>query len=111
MKIDVYGEAGSFGGDKDAAARLRDRYLRAALEAHPTAEVVLDFQGVDFATQSFIHALLSAVVRRDPRSLERIRFDNCTPSVKEIIEIVVRYSQQDIAPSTGDASPLPNKHN
>lgn len=72
-RIAIVDHAGSFGGDKDAAARLRERLLKPALKSGQ--EVVLDFRGVDYVTQSFIHALLSAVVRRDPPVLERIRFD------------------------------------
>ena len=68
-------------------------------------EVILDFAGVDFVTQSFAHALLSAIVRKQPTALERLRFDNCTNSVREIIEIVVQYSQEDlgaVAPAEDD---------
>jgi anti-anti-sigma regulatory factor len=93
IKIAKY--SGSFGGDKDAAAKIRDDLLRPALRGSED-EVVLDFSGVDFLTQSFAHALLSAIVRKHPKSLERIRFDNCTDSVREIIEIVVQYSQEDL---------------
>lgn len=87
--------AGSFGGDKDAAARVRDELLKPALR-DTDHELVLDFAGVDFVTQSFAHALLSSIVRKQPKSLDRMRFDNCTDSVREIIEIVVQYSQEDL---------------
>lgn len=99
MTIRVFAEAGAFGGDKDAAARLREKQLKPALAQDQQSVVHLDFAGVDFATQSFIHAVLSSVVRRNPKVLDRIQFDNCTDSVREIIEIVVQYSQEDLAPS------------
>lgn len=93
IKIAKY--SGSFGGDKDAAAKVRDELLRPALRDENKV-VVLDFDGVDFVTQSFAHALLSAIVRKQAKSLERMRFDNCSDSVREIIEIVVQYSQDDL---------------
>jgi anti-anti-sigma regulatory factor len=95
MIIKVGSDVGAFGGDKDAAARIRDLELKPAI-AKSDDDVVLDFAGVDFVTQSFIHALISQVVRRDPAVLNRIRFDNCTRSVAEIIEIVVEYSQHEL---------------
>jgi anti-anti-sigma regulatory factor len=88
----MFDYAGSFGGDKDAAAKVRDELLKPALK-EATADVIVDFVDVEFVTQSFIHALLSAVVRKEPSALNRLRFDNCSESVREIIEIVVQYSQ------------------
>lgn len=93
--IRVFSFAGSFGGDKDAAARIREELLKPAV-SNDLSEVVIDFEGVDFVTQSFAHAMLSAVVRRDPKVLERIRFDNCSDSVREIVDIVVQYSQEEL---------------
>jgi anti-anti-sigma regulatory factor len=89
----VYDVDGTFGGDKDAAARIREELLKPAL-GRPGVEVVIDFAKVEFATQSFAHALLSSIVRRRPADLERITFEHCSDSVREIIEIVVQYSQE-----------------
>lgn len=86
-------KTGAFAGDKDAAAQVRDTYIRPALERGRT--VVLDFAGVDLATQSFIHALIAAVVREDPATLERIDFKNCNDSVRSLVEIVVEYAQDE----------------
>ena len=91
-RIPIFDYAGSFGGDKDAAAKVRDGLLKPALK-QATADVIVDFVDVEFVTQSFVHALLSAIVRKQPSALERLRFDNCSESVREIIEIVVQYSQ------------------
>lgn len=89
----VLDRTGSFAGDKDAAAAIREQYVRPSLAAGRA--VVLDFQGVDLATQSFIHALIAGVVRDDPASLERIAFKNCNESVRSLIEIVVEYAQDE----------------
>ena len=90
---------GDFAGDKDAAARLREQELKPAVASGES--VVLDFSGVDLATQSFIHALISELVRADDlNALNLLTFENCNPSVRELIEIVAEYSQEDV---TGDA--------
>ena len=93
ITISVFQYAGSFGGDKDAAAKVRDTILKPALKDASTV-IAIDFVDVEFVTQSFAHALLSAIIRKDAKSLERMTFTNCSESVREIIEIVVQYSQE-----------------
>ena len=62
MKIIKVGEAvGDFAGDKDEARSLREGQLEPAMRAGE--EVNLDFAGVELATQSFLHALVSDLVR------------------------------------------------
>ncbi|NUU19526.1 STAS-like domain-containing protein [Cellulomonas humilata] len=89
MKVKRY--AGSFAGDKDAAARIREDHLLPALTRGKRA--VLDFEGVDLATQSFIHALIASVIREHPEWLGSIDFVNCNESVQSLIEIVAEYAQ------------------
>ena len=89
----VVDKTGTFAGDKDAAALIRDEYLRPRLDSGKRA--VLDFSRVDLATQSFIHALVASVIREIPDSLNRIAFKNCNANVQSIIEIVVEYAQDD----------------
>ncbi|OGD61364.1 hypothetical protein A3I57_03170 [Candidatus Beckwithbacteria bacterium RIFCSPLOWO2_02_FULL_47_23] len=55
----------------------------------------LDFAKVDDATQSFIHALLSELIRdTQGEVLDLIYFKNCNPTVKKIINVVVDYMQE-----------------
>lgn len=89
----VFTVSGEFAGDKDAAASIREDYIRATLAKGK--RVVLDFAGVDLATQSFIHALIAGVVRDDPDSLDQVDFKNCNESVRSLIEIVVEYAQDE----------------
>jgi hypothetical protein len=91
--VRIFSSVGTFAGDKDAAAHIRDTYIRRQLGKDSTA--VLDFENVDLATQSFIHALVASVVRDNPDSLDLIEFKNCNPSIREIIQIVVEYAQDD----------------
>jgi len=98
-RILVSKHAGSFAGDKDAAALVRDSLLNPGLKQG--GNVIIDFKGVDLATQSFIHALLSNIIRSDPEALGRITFENCNSSVQELIEIVAEYSQEELQPLAG----------
>jgi hypothetical protein len=85
--------AGEFAEDKDAARELRLKKIIPALESKK--EVVLDFEGVEGATQSFIHALISELIRIYGNSvLDSIIFKNCNQTVQKIINIVVEYMQE-----------------
>ena len=80
-----------FAEDKDKAAEIRELQIRPALRRGE--RVVLDFSGVSLTTQSFIHALISGVLRSDgEKVLKRIEFKGCAPGVRGIVETVVQYS-------------------
>ena len=84
---------GHFAENKDVARELRNQKIVPALDKKQ--EVVLDFEGVESATQSFIHALISELMRRYGSDvLDKIAFKNCNETVKKIIGIVVDYMQQ-----------------
>lgn len=87
----IHASAGEFAGNKDAAAHIRENYLKYELKKRHA--VVLDFEDVGLATQSFIHALIAEVVREDPNALELIDFKNCNEEIQALIEIVVEYAQ------------------
>ena len=95
MKVKLFDQVGDFAGDKDVAKELRENRLMPALrKGH---EVEIDFNGVELATQSFVHALISDLIRHDDLdALEQLVFANCNESVKTIISIVVDYSQEDV---------------
>jgi hypothetical protein len=82
---------GGFVEDKDEAKRIRNDTLLPALVAHK--HVILDFADVKYSTQSFIHALLGAVLQqyREP-ALQQLEFKNCGPQIKSLIQLVVDYS-------------------
>jgi hypothetical protein len=82
---------GDFAEDKDQAASIRESSIRPALAAGES--VVLDFSGVSLATQSFVHALISGVLRdQGDGALDHLEFRGCVPGVRGIIETVVQYS-------------------
>lgn len=81
-----------FAEDKDEARRLRNEKLLPLLE-RGGGGVVVDFAGVNSATQSFVHALVGEALQRYGASvLERIEFKNCSHAVRSVIELVVDYS-------------------
>ena len=91
VNVTVFDLASDFAEDKDIAAEVRDTRIRPALDAGN--EVVLDFTGVDLTTQSFIHAMISDVLRTKGEAvLDLIIFKGCQPGVQGIIETVIQYS-------------------
>lgn len=84
---------GVFAENKDIARELRLKHLVPALEKNE--KIVLDFEKVEGATQSFIHALISGLIREYGNDvLDKIQFKSCNDTVKGIISIVVDYMQE-----------------
>lgn len=95
--ISIFKRAGAFAENKDTARDIRVKEILPALSGGE--EVVLDFEKVEAATQSFIHALISDVIRKfGGDALERMSFKSCSPVVKKIIGIVVDYMQEGLGP-------------
>ncbi len=91
--IEIKAHAGAFAENKDTARQLRLKEIVPALEKKE--EVVLSFAGVEATTQSFIHALISDLLRiYGSGVLDRIEFKSCNETVKKIITIVVDYMQE-----------------
>lgn len=91
IKLSEY--IGNFAENKDVAKGLRNEKIIPALEKNQ--EVILDFVGIESATQSFVHALISELIRKYGSDvLDRIAFKNCNETIRKIIGIVVDYMQQ-----------------
>jgi hypothetical protein len=92
LNINILEKSGSFAENKDIAKEIRVKKILPLLEKDK--KVILDFEKVDTATQSFIHALISDVIRKYGISvLDRVRFKSCNGDVRKIINIVVDYMQ------------------
>ena len=90
--IKLLPKTGAFAENKDLAREIRIKDITPALEKNE--DVTLDFKGVDSATQSFVHALISELIRSFGNEiLENIYFKNCNKNVQNIINIVVEYMQ------------------
>lgn len=91
--INLFEKIGSFAENKDIARELRVSEIIPALEKGE--EVILNFENVDAATQSFIHALISDLIRKYGNEiLEKIKFKSCNEKVQKIIIIVTDYMQE-----------------
>lgn len=92
IQIHLFHQTGSFAENKDIARDIRINSIIPALEKNQ--EVILDFEKIDSVTQSFIHALISDLIRKyGSNVLDRISFKSCNESVQKIITIVIDYMQ------------------
>jgi len=90
IHIAIFDRAGAFAENKDVARNIRIKEI--IPELTQGGEVTLDFHKVAAATQSFIHALISDILRKHgANALDRIFFKSCNVTVRKIIEIVVDY--------------------
>ena len=90
--IKLLPKTGVFAENKDIARDIRIKDITPVLEKNE--EITLDFEGVESATQSFVHALISELIRSfGSEILDNLYFKNCNKSVQEIINIVVDYMQ------------------
>lgn len=92
MEIELYKYVGNFAENKDIAREIRINQIIPNLEGEE--EITLNFDKVESATQSFIHALISDVIRKKGlKILDRIYFKKCNETIKKLIEIVIEYMQ------------------
>ena len=84
-----------FAENKDIAKKLRIEEIMPALSRGD--EVILDFDGVGGATQSFIHALISDPIRKlKDVAFDNLIYQNTNNDIREIISIVYRYMQESL---------------
>ncbi|MBL7073162.1 MAG: STAS-like domain-containing protein [Candidatus Omnitrophica bacterium] len=92
-EIKLFDIVGEFAENKDFARDIRIQKIIPELDNG--GEVILDFASVSGATQSFIHALISDLLRNyGSEVLDKISFKNCNEIVQKIIGIVVEYMQE-----------------
>ncbi|MEK9151726.1 MAG: STAS-like domain-containing protein [Patescibacteria group bacterium] len=93
ISIRLKEKVGSFAENKDVARDIRMNIIIPALEKGEM--VTLDFQGIDSATQSFVHALISDLIRKyGGEVIEKISFKSCNEVIRKIITIVIDYMQE-----------------
>jgi hypothetical protein len=84
-----------FAENKDVAAILREDFIRPAVNSGE--EVVLDFSGVNLTTQSFLHAMITDVLRKGGEAtLDIVSFKGCSELVRELVAAVVQYSLETV---------------
>ena len=86
--LHVYNFFGKHADDKAAAISYRNRHLLAAVDAGQV--VVLDFEGVETSTHSFLNALLASPIRRmGLQAYKRIKVTRAQPDIRETIDYVL----------------------
>ena len=95
VHIKLIEQVGSLAENKDYAKDIRLQKIIPALEKGQ--EIILDFEGIDSATQSFIHSLISDLIRKyGTEILDKISFKSCNETIQKIINIVVDYMQESV---------------
>ncbi len=97
-EIRLFERVGVFAQNKDIGVAIRTEEILPELDKG--GNVVLNFEGVETATQSFIHSLISEALRKHSDALDRMTFKSCNEIIKKLIGIVVEYMQ--------DATEKPN---
>lgn len=91
-EIKIYKFTGDFAENKDVAREIRVENIIPSLEKKE--KIILNFENVKSATQSFIHALISDIIRKKGSGvLNNIYFKNCNEIIQKMIEIVTDYMQ------------------
>ncbi len=80
-----------FNEDVDEAARIRDDVITPRLMSKRL--VVLDFEGIRFATQSFVHALMYRLIRDIPEARAYLTLARATNASKEAVRAVAAYAR------------------
>ncbi len=92
-EIKLFSKTGKFAENKDVARDIRINEILPML--NDDKEIILDFKDIESATQSFIHALISDLIRKKGIDiLDKIFFKNCNLTIQTIINIVVDYMQE-----------------
>jgi hypothetical protein len=93
IHIKLFKQVGYFAENKDIARDIRLKKIVPALDKGQ--EIILDFEHINSATQSFIHALISDLMRQYGNEvLDKISFKSCNETIQKIISIVVNYMQE-----------------
>ena len=86
--LHIYNFFGKNADDKQAAISYRNRHLLPAIDAGKL--VVLDFDGVETSTHSFLNALLASPIRRmGMNAYKRIKVTRAKADIRETIDYVL----------------------
>ncbi len=93
LNVSIKELAGAFAENKDVAKDIRIKTIIPELD-NSEGLIILDFDGVTGATQSFIHALISDLIRKYGSVVfDRVIFRNCNPVVEQVVNIVADYME------------------
>ncbi|SRR6266851_3795201 len=107
-KVLLTASSSGFAEDKDAAKAIRTQEILPSLERNE--RVILDFSNVNYATQSFIHALIGEPLKKyQDKALSMLEFKHCSPQLKSLVSLVVNYSLGGFADETTTVRPKAKK--
>lgn len=93
--VSLFELTGSFAENKDLARRIRLEKIMPALDRNEP--IIIDFENITGATQSFIHALISDVIRKHENNIfDLVSYKNCNPTIQKIITIVYEYMNESL---------------
>lgn len=81
----------TFEENVEEAARIREQEILPSMSQGTM--VVVDFAGVRFATQSFVHALMYKVIRDGQQLGSTLSIANCSRSTREAVMAVAAYAK------------------
>ena len=81
----------AFEENVEEAARIREEEVLPSMSSGTM--VVVDFEGVKFATQSFVHALMYKVIRDGQQIGSTLSIANCSRSTREAVMSVAAYAK------------------
>jgi hypothetical protein len=94
MEIKIFNYTKEYAENKNLARKIR---LKILPKISKKIEVILNFDKVELTTQSFIHALISDLIRKyGAEVLDFIQFKNCNRQIIEVIKTVSVYMQESI---------------
>lgn len=86
-------EGNAFGSNRYEAIPVR-KQLESFLAEHGTATI--DFQDISQATQSWVDEIIGKFVLKEGATfLKRVKFQNCSPVIQDIIRFVVTDRMSD----------------
>lgn len=95
MIIKLFPAVGQFAENKEKAREIRIRQILPGLK--DGKKITLDFNEVEGATQSFIHALISEAIRRyRGLAYDKLFYKNTNEDIQEIISTVYNYMQESL---------------
>lgn len=86
--LHVYNFFGKHAEDKSAAISYRNKHLLSAVDSEQV--ILLDFDGVETSTHSFLNALLASPIRRmGMAAYKRIKVTRALPDIRETIDYIL----------------------
>jgi len=96
LKVNIFNSFGSFAANGSIGNDFRVEKIEPYWSEYEA--IVLDFDGVNSMTHSFVNALVGNLVEAHPDDYKRrLKFKNCSPLVKDFIKSALSFAASRIA--------------